>query len=42
MLILIKDLDNPFDYYEGSVASRVSLKPLHDTKARLDERLKQH
>lgn len=40
MLFLIKDLDNPFDHYEKGITSRVSLKPLHDTKERLDDRIK--
>ncbi len=36
MLLLIKDLDNPFDHYEKDmIASRVSLKPIQDTHEKL-------
>lgn len=41
MIALIKDLDNPFDYYEGeSEAAHVSLTPLHDLDDRLKDKLK--
>jgi predicted membrane chloride channel (bestrophin family) len=33
--LLIRDLDNPFGYYEASSGADVSLKPLQDTAARL-------
>jgi hypothetical protein len=37
MLLLIKDLDNPFDYSaHGESGSEISLKPIHDLKAELD------
>ncbi|MDD5112218.1 MAG: hypothetical protein PHG85_06715 [Candidatus Altiarchaeota archaeon] len=40
MLALIKDLDNPFDYYEKEGGNdEVSLKPLEDLEKRLRERL---
>ncbi len=35
--LLIKDLDNPFGYYEGTSVEDVSLKPLDDVIARLQE-----
>jgi hypothetical protein len=35
LLFLIRDLDNPFGYYEGASAADVSLQPLTDTVARL-------
>lgn len=36
MVMLIKDLDNPFGYYEtDSLSQEVSLKPLFDVKARI-------
>jgi predicted membrane chloride channel (bestrophin family) len=35
--LLIKDLDNPFGYYEGNSAEDVSLKPLDDVINRLRE-----
>lgn len=41
MQLLIRDLDNPFDHYENSHGSRVSLKPLEDTKQRLEKKLKE-
>ena len=38
MLFLIKDLDNPFDYYShGETGTEVSLKPIHDFQARIDK-----
>ena len=33
--LLIRDLDNPFGYYEGGSAEDVSLKPIQDAWARL-------
>jgi hypothetical protein len=33
--LLIRDLDNPFGYYEGASVEDVSLKPLEDVLARL-------
>ena len=35
LLMLIRDLDNPFGYYEGNSGEDVSLKPLEDTAVRL-------
>jgi predicted membrane chloride channel (bestrophin family) len=35
LLMLIRDLDNPFGYYENNSGEDVSLKPLADTAARL-------
>jgi hypothetical protein len=35
LLLLIRDLDNPFGYYDGASGEDVSLKPLEDTAARL-------
>jgi prevent-host-death family protein len=35
LLMLIRDLDNPFGYYEGASNADVSLQPLLDTTARL-------
>lgn len=35
LLMLIRDLDNPFGYYEGYSVADVSLKPLEDTTHRL-------
>lgn len=36
MVLLIKDLDNPFGYYEKeSISAEVSLKPLKDLKTRI-------
>lgn len=35
LLMLIRDLDNPFGYYEHSSSEDVSLKPLEDTARRL-------
>jgi hypothetical protein len=35
LLMLIRDLDNPFGYYEGSSSADVTLQPLQDTAGRL-------
>jgi hypothetical protein len=36
MILLIKDLDNPFDYSEhGETGTEVSIKPIHDLTARI-------
>ncbi len=35
LLLLIRDLDNPFGYYERDSSEDVSLKPLQDTAVRL-------
>jgi hypothetical protein len=35
LLMLIRDLDNPFGYYEGSSSADVTLQPLLDTAGRL-------
>jgi hypothetical protein len=36
MFLLIKDLDNPFDYsHNGETGSEISLKPIHDVKKAL-------
>lgn len=41
MNLLIRDLDNPFDYYEGEKeAAHVSLAPLQDLQVRLRKRIK--
>lgn len=41
MLALIKDLDNPFDYYEKRGSSdEVSLKPLDDLEKRIREKIR--
>jgi hypothetical protein len=38
MFLLIKDLDNPFDYSaKGESGTEISLKPLHDLEADYDE-----
>ena len=37
LLMLIRDLDNPFGYYEGASSADVSLQPLLDTIGRLAE-----
>ena len=38
MVLLIRDLDNPFGYYEqDALAEEVSLKPLYDTRDRLQK-----
>lgn len=40
LIFLIKDLDNPFDYYEGGgEAAHVSLKPIEDLQARMKLRV---
>jgi len=36
LLMLIRDLDNPFGYYEAASGEDVSLKPLEDAARRLD------
>jgi hypothetical protein len=38
LILLIRDLDNPFGYYEGSSGEDVSLKPLEDCIARIKSR----
>jgi len=41
MIFLIKDLDNPFDYAgDQEESNEVSLKPIHDVKSELEEKLK--
>jgi predicted membrane chloride channel (bestrophin family) len=35
LLMLIRDLDNPFGYYEGASSADVTLDPLNDTLSRL-------
>jgi hypothetical protein len=35
LLLLIRDLDNPFGYYERFSGADISLKPLEDTARRL-------
>jgi prevent-host-death family protein len=37
LLMLIRDLDNPFGYYEGASSADVSLQPLNDTIGRLSD-----
>ena len=38
MFLLIKDLDNPFDYsVTGESGTEVSLKPLHDLESELKD-----
>lgn len=39
MILLIKDLDNPFEYY-GEGPDEISLKPLEDLKFRIEEKIK--
>jgi len=39
LLRLIRDLDNPFGHYEKTSFEDVSLKPIHDAIARIDERV---
>jgi hypothetical protein len=40
MVLLIKDIDNPFDYsVKGEGGTEVSLKPLHDLESELNELL---
>jgi hypothetical protein len=36
LLLLIRDLDNPFGYYDLGFGEDVSLKPLEDTVRRLE------
>jgi len=38
LLFLIRDLDNPFGYYEANSGEEVSLKPLEDAMARIAAR----
>ena len=41
MILLIKDLDNPFEYFGGdSGPDEISLKPLEDLKLRIEEKIK--
>ncbi|MCX9082083.1 MAG: hypothetical protein OIN83_07785 [Candidatus Methanoperedens sp.] len=43
MILLIKDLDNPFDYYgDDRGYDEVSLKPLYDLKVRIEEKISLH
>jgi hypothetical protein len=35
LLLLIRDLDNPFGYYESGSSADVTLQPLEDTVGRL-------
>jgi len=37
LLLLIRDLDNPFGYYDSRSGEDVSLKPLEDTTLRLEQ-----
>ncbi|MEI6072366.1 MAG: hypothetical protein WCS31_11285 [Verrucomicrobiae bacterium] len=37
LLLLIRDLDNPFGYYDSHSGEDVSLKPLEDTTLRLEQ-----
>ncbi len=38
MFLLIKDLDNPFDYsVKGESGTEISLKPIHDLKSELKD-----
>lgn len=39
LMFLIRDLDNPFGYYEGGSSEDVSLKPLEDALIDLESRL---
>ena len=40
MILLIKDLDNPFEYYgDSSGPDEISLKPLDDLKLRIEEKI---
>jgi hypothetical protein len=41
LILLIRDLDNPFGYYEAVTTEDVSLKPLEDFRAGLDLRLRE-
>ncbi len=38
LIVLIRDLDNPFGYYEGSSSEDVSLKPIEDLLSDLEDR----
>ena len=41
MILLIKDLDNPFDYSEkGESPGEVALFPIHEVKARIENKLR--
>ena len=41
MILLIKDLDDPFDYSEkGESPGEVALFPIHEVKERLDNKLR--
>ena len=40
LILLIRDLDNPFGYYESDSAEDVSLRPLEDCIARISRRVK--
>ena len=41
MIALIKDLDNPFEFYaQKRGADEISLKPLDDLRQRLEEKIK--
>ena len=41
MILLIKDLDNPFDYSDkGESPGEVALFPIHEVKTRLENKLK--
>ncbi len=43
MIALIKDLDNPFEYYGKDTGyDEVSLKPLDDLKLRIEEKIRVH
>jgi len=43
MIALIKDLDNPFEYYGVDMGhDEVSLKPLDDLKLRIEEKIRSH
>jgi hypothetical protein len=37
LLMLIRDLDNPFGYYEAGSSADVTLQPLQDAAARLSK-----
>jgi len=39
LLFLIRDLDNPFGYYENESSEDASLKPLEDALADLEARV---
>ena len=43
MIALIKDLDNPFEYYGDDIGhDEVSLKPMDDLKLRIEDKIKLH